>query len=287
MQRCRIALAQMNSVADLKENLDNAERLIIEAGHQGADLIVLPECFASFGGGSVAEVAKTIEQAGVIARLSSLSARHGVWLVAGTLPMVEDGNPDIRAFSRCLVFDSQGREVSYYDKVHLFDVDVADTTGRYRESSDYQPGQHLSLIDTPWGKLAPLVCYDLRFPELFKALALNGAEIICLPSAFTAVTGQAHWEPLIRARAIENALYVLAVNQCGQTGSRKTWGHSMVVDPWGEICACAGDDVELVLVDLRPDTLVKARESIPSLNHHKLATGWYPLPVRTNDPNGS
>ncbi|WP_426416076.1 carbon-nitrogen hydrolase family protein [Aestuariirhabdus sp. LZHN29] len=287
MKACRIALVQMNSGVDITENVCRAETAIAEASARGAQLVVLPECFASFGGGELDDVVQSLYDADVVGHLSRLCATYCVWLVAGTLPVTLAEEDDRRAHSRCFVFDSRGQEVSYYDKIHLFDVDVADTTGCYRESVDYQPGGHLTLIETPWGKLAPLICYDLRFPELFKALALQGAEIFCLPSAFTAVTGQAHWEPLLRARAIESGAYVLAANQCGQQGSRTTWGHSMVVDPWGKVCESAGADPQLVIADLEPNTQLQARQSIPSLQHHKLEKGWYPLPTRHDAPSGA
>ncbi|RRJ83712.1 carbon-nitrogen hydrolase family protein [Aestuariirhabdus litorea] len=287
MKACRVALLQMSSGVDLETNMGTVEQALKEAAAQGAELVVLPECVASFGGGKVSRAVEQVRQGAVRQRLGALCATHALWLVAGTLPVVDAASGDPRAFSRCFVFDSRGQEVSYYDKIHLFDVDVADTTGRYRESSDYQPGRHLTLIDTPWGRLAPLVCYDLRFPELFRALALQGAEIFSLPSAFTAVTGQAHWEPLIRARAIENGAYLLAANQCGQQGARATWGHSMVVDPWGKLCGSAGSTPQLLVVDLEPAILQQARQSIPSLQHHQLPPGWYPLPTRLWTPNGS
>lgn len=282
MKPCRLAVVQMNSGIDVTENLQHVQQRVADAVAQGAQLVVLPECFSSYGGGDLAGLVDQLRQLNVEQWLSDLSKAHSVWLVAGTIPVASSDPGDDRVCSRCLVFDSQGREVSYYDKIHLFDVSVADSTGNYRESKDYQPGRHAAMFDTPWGRISPLICYDLRFPELFKCLAVQGVEIFCLPSAFTAVTGAAHWETLLRARAIENSAFVVAANQCGTHGQRSTWGHSMIVDPWGRVQMDAGESPGVLVADLESAELDRVRNSIPSLQHHKLSGSWYPLPIWEN-----
>lgn len=277
-----VGIVQLNSGTSVESNLQEARRGVAEAVEQGARLVVLPECFASYGNDDLPRLLERLKQLEIESWLSELSRSLGVWLIAGTIPVMGGDPEDDRVCSRCLVFDSQGREVSYYDKIHLFDVSVADDCGQYRESRDYQPGQHVALIDTPWGRIAPLVCYDLRFPELFKVLALNGAELFFLPSAFTAVTGSAHWDVLLRARAIESGAFVIAANQCGTHGQRKTWGHSMVVNPWGQVVKSANGSPRVLVVELDSAELDRARESIPSLQHHKLSGIWYPLPIWLN-----
>ncbi len=282
MKSVCVGIVQLNSGASVESNLQQAQRGITEAVEQGAQLVVLPECFASYGDGGLQGLLEQLQRLKIEGWLSELSQSLGVWLIAGTIPVTGGDPDDDRVCSRCLVFDSQGREVSYYDKIHLFDVSVADDTGQYRESRDYQPGKHTALIDTPWGRIAPLICYDLRFPELFKVLALSGAELFFLPSAFTAVTGSAHWKVLLRARAIENGAFVIAANQCGSHGQRKTWGHSMVVNPWGQVVTSAAEVPRVLVVKLDSTELDRARESIPSLQHHKLSGTWYSLPIWLN-----
>lgn len=204
------------------------------------------------------------------AALSTLAQRHSVWLVAGTIPALA---PDGRVYSRCYVFDDLGQVQGYYDKLHLFDADVADGTGQYRESDTFCPGNQITVIDTPFGRLGLAICYDIRFPELFRALRAQGAELIALPAAFTAVTGQAHWQILNQARALDSQCFILAADQSGQhnSGSRETWGQSMIVSPWGEILAQLPKGTGWVQTRLTPDELTRVRHALPIGQHNRFA----------------
>src|SRR5690606_33879595 len=210
----RVASIQMVSGGNLAANLDQAQALISQAAQQGAKLVVLPENFALFDTAAMLEAGRKEAERGTVQAFLSRQARtHGVWLVGGSTPCARrpDGQPLAeRARSTCWVFDSQGEIVGRYDKIHLFDVEVQDGHGRYCVSQVFEPGDQPLVVDTPWGKLGVAICYDLRFPELFRLLRDQGAELIGLPAAFTQVTGEAHWHVLLRARAIENQCFVIA-----------------------------------------------------------------------------
>ena len=200
--------------------------------------------------------------------LSALAEQFKVYLIAGSIPrLAEDG----RVYSRCYFFDDAGQVLGQYDKLHLFDVDVVDGTRQYRESDTFCPGDQLSVVDTPFGKVGLAICYDLRFPDLFRALRLAGADFIALPSAFTKVTGQAHWQPLIQARAIETQCFVLAAAQWGQhnEGGRETWGQSMIVDPWGEILAQRQDGIGWVQARIDTAKQQLIRQQMPVVSHNR------------------
>lgn len=235
-----VAALQMCSGDDLEANLAEAGCLLASAADSGAALAVLPENFALFG------AARHRETAGRLPWIQDWlagQARHlGLWIVAGTLPVAErpDGSQvtDGRVCPASLVYGADGELKARYDKIHLFDVDVADAQGSYRESATFEPGTDIVVVDTPAGRLGLTVCYDLRFPELFRQLADRGAELVSVPAAFTHVTGEAHWSVLLRARAIENQLFVIGSGQAGQHNpQRRTWGHSQIVDPWGRVLA--------------------------------------------------
>ncbi|MGL5391170.1 MAG: carbon-nitrogen hydrolase family protein [Shewanella sp.] len=202
--------------------------------------------------------------------LSALAAQHRVYLVAGTIPILA---ADGRLHSRCYLFDDKGATLGHYDKLHLFDVDVADATARYRESDTFCPGDHISVIPTPFGNIGLAICYDLRFPDLFRALRLAGAEIIALPAAFTKVTGAAHWQVLLQARAIENQCVLLAAAQWGahHQGSRETWGQSMVVGPWGEIIAERPTGVGWLHAEVSITSVHEVRQRMPLAQHNRFA----------------
>ncbi len=201
-------------------------------------------------------------------KLAAMAKQYQVHMVAGTMPFQAPNN---KVVSRCYVFDDQGMTLDYYDKIHLFDVDVADGTRQYRESDTFAPGDRITVVDTPFGKIGLAICYDLRFADLFRALRIQGAELITLPSAFTKVTGEAHWQVLLQARAIESQCFVLGANQWGShnQGSRETYGHSMVVDPWGKVSACKPEGTGWLQV--RPDLqqLQKIRQNMPVLGHNR------------------
>ncbi len=268
-----IAAIQMNSGADVPANLA-AVRLGLEAAAaQGARLAALPENFALMGAREQDKLAHA-EQAGSgpIQDFLARSARElGLWIVAGTAPVAVADEP--RVYAASLVYDDGGRCVARYDKIHLFDIEVPDDSGeRYRESASIAPGAlNAVVVDTPCGKLGLSVCYDIRFPELYRQLLAQGAEILCIPAAFTERTGRAHWELLLRARAVENLAYVLAPGQCGTHPSeRRTWGHSLIVEPWGEVLADAGDAPGTVVAAV---DLVRQRElrtRFPAISHRRL-----------------
>ncbi len=235
---------------------------------------MLPECCLLFGGHESQQgeyaLSSCSEENPLKTAMSDLASKFGVYLVAGTIPVLAD---DKRVYSRTYLFDCAGKVLGEYDKIHLFDVDVSDGTKEYRESDTFCPGEKISVIDTPFGKLGLAICYDLRFPDLFRAMRLAGAEIIALPAAFTKVTGAAHWQPLIQARAIETQCYILAAAQWGQhnEGSRETWGQSMIVDPWGRIKAEKWTGCGWVQASLDKSELAQIRQQMPVQQHNRFS----------------
>lgn len=265
------ACIQMASGPNIGANLLEAERLIEEAVSQQARLVVLPENFALMGKTEQDKVEHR-EEAGsgtIQTFLSEQASRHGIWLVGGTLPMVASDKNKIRA--TCLVFNDKGEQVARYDKIHLFDVELVDSDEQYTESETIEPGDEVVVIDTPFGRMGVAVCYDLRFPELFRQQLEAGMEILVLPSAFTAITGRAHWEVLVRARAIENLCFVIAPDQGGyHLNGRETFGHSMIVDPWGTVLNSLARGPGVVCADIELGLLNSARRNFPSIEHRRL-----------------
>jgi nitrilase len=261
----------MNSGADLAGNLVRAGFMIASAAEDGAELVVLPENFA-FMGASQRDRLTVAEQDGagpVQDFLAREAARHHIWIVGGTVPLKDEN--ELLPAAACLVFDGDGRRVGRYDKIHLFDVAVPASTESYRESVATRPGRKPLLVDTPCGRLGISVCYDLRFPELYRAMADRGVEVIALPAAFTAITGRAHWETLIRARAIENLSYFIAAGQGGfHVASRETYGHSMIVDPWGTKLAERERGNGCVVAEIDPEFQHTTRRNFPCLDHRRL-----------------
>ena len=263
----RIAAIQTVSGPDVAENLATAGRLIAEAAAEGARLVALPEYFPLISGDEQQKVRiREADGDGPIQDfLADAARRHGVWLVGGTLPLVADDADKVR--NSTLVFDDQGRRVARYDKIHLFGFQRGGE--RYDESVTIEPGHEVVRFDSPAGPAGLSVCYDLRFPELFRAF--GEINLIILPAAFTYTTGRAHWEVLLRARAIENLCYVMAPAQGGRHPSgRVTWGRTMIIDPWGEILACRDEGPGVVLADLDPARIAAVRESLPALRHRCL-----------------
>ncbi|MDB6145994.1 MAG: nitrilase/cyanide hydratase and apolipoprotein N-acyltransferase [Pseudomonas sp.] len=263
------AVIQMVSQSDVLANLTQARRLLERAAESGARLAVLPENFAAMGRRDVVDLGRAEAQGeGPILPWLKLAARDfKLWIVAGTIALPPDEHPQGKVTACSLLIDEHGERVARYDKLHLFDVDVADTRGRYRESDDYAHGSKVVVVDTPVGRLGLSVCYDLRFPELYSALREAGAELITAPSAFTAVTGAAHWDILIRARAIETQCYLLAAAQGGtHPGPRETYGHSAIVDPWGRVLAeqAQGEAVLLAERDSHEQASIRARMPVSS-----------------------
>ncbi|WP_461481017.1 carbon-nitrogen hydrolase family protein [Porticoccus sp.] len=268
--RC-IAAIQMTSGGSLQANLAQAAELIDQAVQQGAELLVLPEYFAYQGCREVADIAIAERDAGGPARrfLAEQARRHGIWLVGGTIPVAVEH--DQRAAASCFVLNAQGEEVACYRKIHLFDVDVEDAKGSYRESDDYCHGSEPVVVDSPLGKLGLTVCYDLRFPELYRSLAEQGAQILLVPSAFTAATGEPHWELLLRARAVENLCYVVGANMGDRFhDKRPTWGGSTIIDPWGRVLAALADGPGVVVAEIDLAYLHKLRQKMPVHEHRRL-----------------
>jgi len=269
-----LSVIQMASQADVQSNLKIARRLLEQAAEQGARLAVLPENFAAMGHADPLALGRAEAQGtGPILPWLGQAARDlGLWIVAGTLPLPPDGEPDAKPRACSLLVDDRGQRVARYDKLHLFDADVADSRGRYRESDHYAPGQRLVVADTPLGRLGMTVCYDLRFAELYLALRAAGAELISVPSAFTLTTGAAHWQSLIRARAIETQCYMLAAAQGGEhPGGRITFGHSSIVDCWGRMLCeqPTGDAVLSASRDAAEQAAIRQR--MPVLSHRRFS----------------
>lgn len=270
MSQARVAAIQMNSGADVTANLREAGRLMAQAAAQGAQLIVLPENFALMARNDEERVrAGEVDGSGQIQDFLADKAQNlRVWIVGGTVPVVASGD---KVFARCPVYDAHGKRVAYYDKIHLFDVSVNASGESYHESARMQPGGRAVVVDTPFGRLGLAVCYDLRFPELFRTLAAQGATIFTVPSAFTRSTGRVHWELLNRARAVENLAFVIAAAQTGRHASgRETWGHSLIVEPWGEILAERAEDPGIVMASLDFESQTRLRERFPALTHRRL-----------------
>ncbi len=268
MNKC--AAIQMASSPSISANLLEADKLIGEAARAGAKLVALPENFALMGEHESDKLnAKEPDGSGPIQNfLSSVAKKYGVWVVGGTIPLAADNENKVRA--ACLIYNGQGERVARYDKVHLFDVNVPGTSEVYRESDSIECGTDPLVIDTPFGKLGVAVCYDLRFPEFFRKMVEQGMEILVIPSAFTAETGAAHWEILLRARAIENLCYVIAPNQGGfHLNGRKTFGHSMIIDPWGVVLDCYKTGGGFVCADIDRGRLERVRGAFPALNHRR------------------
>ncbi len=266
-----VAALQMASGPNVNANLLEAERLIAKAAEAGAKLIVLPENFAHMGQQETDKllIRETQGTGPIQDFLARQAARHQIWLVGGTIPLQAHDEHRVRA--SCLLYDDHGHLVARYDKIHLFDVHVIDSEEQYNESSAIEPGDTVTVVETPFGHLGLAICYDLRFPELFRAMLDQGMEILSLPSAFTAVTGKAHWETMLRTRAIENLCYVIAPAQGGYHASgRETHGDSMIIDPWGRIMDRLPRGSGIVLADLENQRLNDIRRQFPSIQHRHL-----------------
>jgi nitrilase len=268
--RFRVAAVQMTSGTDVERNLAAARRLIESAVATGSTLVVLPENFSFMGAKDAERVAVAEAEGDGPAQdfARTIAREHGVWLVAGTIP-IRSG--DRRVASRSLLIGPDGTVEDSYDKIHLFDVDLPAGEGEsYRESATTDAGERVVSRATGLGRIGMTVCYDIRFPALFAKLAAIGTDILVVPAAFTVPTGQLHWQPLLKARAIESLAYVVASGQWGEhPGGRKTWGHSMVVGPWGEILAeCAGG-AGIAAADVDMIELQRLRRQFPVLSHRR------------------
>lgn len=268
-----VALIQTRTPADQSAALAHAAPLIRQAAQAGAQLILTPEGsnLLQRDRPKMLAVMRTLEDDPFVLGVRALAEELKVWILIGSA-LVAKGSD--KAANRAVLIDAEGEIVQTYDKVHMFDVDLPNGE-RYRESSLYEPGEQAQLVQTPWGLLGLTICYDMRFPQLYRALAKAGAQIIAVPAAFTRPTGEAHWEVLLRARAIENGAFVLAPAQGGHhEDGRGTWGHSIAIDPWGRILAQAkGDEPGVVIADLDLDEVGRTRAAIPSLANERAFAG--------------
>jgi len=263
----KMAAIQMASGPYVSANLSEAERLIEIAANQGAKLVVLPEYFAIMGLKDTDKV-KVREQEGqgpIQEFLSKTAKKHKIWLIGGSVPLT--GSLPNKVRNSCLVYDDKGKQVARYDKIHLFGLDLGNE--HYHEETTIEPGNAIKVIDTPFGKIGLSICYDLRFPELYRAM--GEVNIIVVPSAFTDTTGKAHWETLVRARAIENLCYVVASAQGGyHISGRETHGNSMIVDPWGVVLDRLPRGSGVVMATMNPKYQESLRKSLPALQHRTI-----------------
>ncbi|HEY1898354.1 MAG TPA: carbon-nitrogen hydrolase family protein [Steroidobacteraceae bacterium] len=267
----KVATIQMNSGLDVARNLGVAGQLLSDAAAAGAVLAVLPENFAIMGAKEADRlaVAEAPGSGPMQDALAELAQTLGLWIVAGTLPI--RGRNASRVAPASIVFDANGKQVARYDKIHLFDVEIPGRGDIYRESATFERGKEPIIVDTPVGKLGLSVCYDMRFPELYRHLSAQGAQLLAMPAAFTVPTGQAHWEVLLRARAVENLCYVLAATQWGlHANGRETYGDAMIVDYWGRVLARQASGVGVVVAEVDTAAQAGVREGFPALKHRVL-----------------
>lgn len=264
------AAIQMASGPNLGANLTEASRLIASAASAGAGLVVLPENFALMPTkeSDRLHAAEPHGHGPLQEFLATRAREHGLWIVGGTIPIAAKDKKKV--CPACLVFDDKGENVARYDKMHMFDVNL-ENGEEYHESMNQEPGDQAVVVDTPFGKLGLAVCYDLRFPELFRRLLDQGAELFAIPSAFTEITGKAHWEVLVRARAIENLAYVIAAGQGGyHVSGRETHGDSMIVSPWGQIQDRLARGSGFVIAEIDLKRMASIRNSLPSIQHRRI-----------------
>lgn len=267
----RVAAVQMASGPNVSANLSEVERLILLAVKDGARMVVLPENFACMGmtENDKLEYAEQPGRGPIQDFLARQAKQHKIWLVGGTLPMATSSGK-VRA--ACVVMNDQGQNVARYDKIHLFDVNIEQSGESYNESATIEPGDDLTVVSTPLGMLGLAVCYDLRFPELFRSLLEQNMQLVAVPSAFTAITGSAHWEVLVRARAIENQCYVIAAAQGGyHINGRETYGDSMIVDPWGNVLDRLVSGSGIVSADVDLQYIRRIRRNFPAVDHRRLS----------------
>jgi nitrilase len=263
----KVAAIQMASGPNVAGNLSEARRLIENAVAQGARLVVLPEFFSIMGmkEDDMLAVREQIGSGVMQSFLAEIARKHRIWVVGGSIPVVANAPSKVR--NTCLVFDDHGEQVARYDKIHLFNLDLGNE--HYHEANTIEAGNQVVVVDSPFGRIGLAICYDLRFPELFRAM--KNVDIVVLPSAFTATTGKMHWETLVRARAIENLTYVIAAAQGGyHVNGRETHGHSMIVDPWGRVLDELPRGSGVVLAEVNPSYQASLRASLPALTHRTL-----------------
>ncbi len=268
----KVACIQLNSNDRLEHNIETTTRLIHQAKTAGANLIITPENTVLMTPPHAPCQARKFFQNEhpALHRFQQLAKELGVWLVIGSIALKVEGKDKL--VNRSFLINNQGAIITYYDKIHLFDVTLSNQE-EYSESARCTPGDLATTGDTPWGKLGMTICYDLRFPHLFRELAKRGAKYITVPAAFTQVTGEAHWHVLLRARAIETGCYIFAPGQTGiHPGNRRTYGHSLIIDPWGVVLADAGLREGIIIADIDVDMVENTRKRLPSLHHDRIFT---------------
>jgi len=266
----KAACIQMTSGPAIEANITAASELVRRAREQGAELIMTPEVSDMIEPkrALAADKARPEDQHAMVASFRDLARETGAWLLLGSA-VIRDKNAE-RLSNRSFLISPQGEIAARYDKIHMFDVDLP-TGERHRESQAYKPGDKAVVAELPWGRLGMTICYDLRFPHLYRALAKAGADFLAVPSAFTVPTGRAHWHVLLRARAIENGCFVFAPAQWGDHGGgRRTFGHALIVAPWGEILVEAEDRAGIIVAEIDPAKVAEARRAVPSLTHDRL-----------------
>ena len=277
------AAVQLQPSDSIESNLSNTSKLIQDAVDQGAQLVVIPENFAHLGRSDFAAIGLSESQPQGLVRqfLSDQAAQHGIWLVAGTLP-ISDPESSIKPYARCLLFDPQGNQSSSYDKIHLFNAELDkceldkaefghEQQSAYRESDNFSSGAEVVVAQTDLCRLGMSVCYDLRFAELYRQLADRGAQIATVPSAFTAATGRDHWLLLLRARAVENQIFVIGANMVDRDHPRRAlWGGSAIIDPWGNLLASLDDEPGVAVAEIDLDRIDEVRAKMPMAEHRKI-----------------
>jgi len=266
-----LSAIQLCSQPNVEHNLATINRLLVSSNVSGEHIVVLPECCLYFGGSDKDQLSlakEDNETQCLQSALSNIAQKHQIYLVAGSVPVLaSDGE---KFTNTCFVFSPKGIVIGRYDKIHLFDAQVNDSEKSYLESKYTKAGKQLGLVATESTKLGLTICYDLRFPELYRQLRMNGADIVTVPSAFTSKTGSAHWQALLQARAIENQIYIVAANQHGiHKNGRETWGHSMIISPWGEILSCIPEGESMITAQYDKDTLTSIRHAMPVTEHNK------------------
>ncbi|HAQ32747.1 MAG: carbon-nitrogen hydrolase family protein [Alphaproteobacteria bacterium] len=272
----KAACVQTSSQLDMDANLEAASALVRDAADNGAQMVLMPENVSLMGTNREQALAMAVPEARhkALPVFTELAREKGVWLMVGSLSVRLDeagGGEDMLA-NRSLLISDQGEIMARYDKIHMFDVNIEGGES-HRESETYRPGAHAVVAATPWGGLGMTICYDLRFPYLYRSLAQAGAHFLSVPSAFTRVSGRAHWHVLLRARAVETGCYIFAPAQCGDhANDRQTYGHSLIIDPWGKILAEAGESPCVIAADIDPSRVAAVRAMIPSLEHDRKFT---------------
>ena len=269
----RVACIQTSSQLDMDANLEAASALVRDAVENGAQLVLMPENVSLMGTNQEQAAAMAVPESShkALPVFTKLAREKEIWMLVGSVAvrLYEAGDDEDMLANRSLLISDKGEIVARYDKIHMFDVDIEGGES-HRESETYRPGGQAVMAATPWGELGMTVCYDLRFPYLYRSLAQAGAHFLSVPAAFTRVSGRAHWHILLRARAVETGCYVLAPAQCGDhANNRQTYGHSLIIDPWGKILAEAGGKPSVITADIDPSRVAAVRAMIPALEHDR------------------